>query len=69
MRALLGRVGRIERARLPSDWSVWLPLDDERDDLVRHVVTGEVADPDVVRARDGRDIVVQYVDAADRTGP
>ena len=69
MRALIGRVGRIERARLPSDWSVWLPLDDERDDPVRHAVTGEVADPDAVRTGNGRDIIVRYVDETDRRVP
>ena len=66
---LAGRLRRVERARRPSDWSVWLPLDDERDELVRHTATGEVATPDAVRARNGRDILVRYADEADRGAP
>ena len=66
---LVGRLRRVERARRPSDWSVWLPLDDERDERDRHTATGEVATPDAVRARNGRDIVVRYVDGADWRAP
>ena len=65
MKALIGRVGRIERARRPSDWHVWLPLDDERDDLVRHVRTGEVVARGEVDRRPGLDILVEYVDGPD----
>jgi hypothetical protein len=65
MRALIGRVGRIERARLPSDWSVWLPLDEEHGDgRVRHVRTGEVADRGEVDRRPGRHVRVEYADGA-----
>ncbi len=69
MRTLLGRIARVERSRRPADRSVWFPLDDERDDLVRHADTGEVATPDDVRARNGRDIIVRYVDEAERGAP
>ena len=65
MRTLVGRIERVERGRRSSDWSVWLPLDEEHDDgRVRHVRTGEVGDRGDVDRRPGRHIVVEYVDGA-----
>ncbi len=68
-RDLAGRIERVERRRRPSDWHVWFPLDDERDDLVRNAATGEVATPDVVRVRNGHGIIAEYVDDSDRRAP
>ena len=66
MRALLGRLDRIERELAPTAGvHVWMPADDEADDgRVCHVRTGEmVARADVDR-RPGRHIVVEYGDGA-----
>ena len=68
-RDLAGRIERVERRHRPSDWSVWLPLDDERGDRVRHTAMDEVATPDDVRVRSGHDIIVEYVDDPDRRAP
>jgi hypothetical protein len=66
--SLDGRLRRVERRVGASDRGAWFPLGDERDDLVRHAVTGEVATPDAVRARNGRDVVVQYADGGPSCG-
>ncbi len=60
---LTGRLDSIERRLAPADGvQVWLPVDDERDDLVRDAATGKVLMPAEVRRRGGRCIVVEYVD-------
>ncbi len=60
---LTERLDSIERRLAPADGvQVWLPVDDERNDLVRDTTTGETLAPAEVRRRGGRCIVVEYVD-------
>ena len=63
---LTGRLDSIERRLAPADGvQVWLPVDDERDDRVRNVTTGETLAPAEVGRQAGRHIVVRYVDGED----
>ena len=60
---LTERLDRAERRLAPADGvQVWLPVDDERDDLVRNTTTGETIVLAEMGRRDGRHIVVEYVD-------
>ena len=60
---LTGRIDRIGRRLTPVDGvHIWLPLDDERDDLVRNTTTGEVLALVEVHRRDRGAIVVEYVE-------
>ncbi len=71
-RDLAGRLVRLERDLGPRDgWQVWLPAEDpDRDDgTVTNPATGERATPADVRARPGRHILVEYVDAGEGSGP
>lgn len=63
---LTSRLDIIERRLSPAgDWQVWLPLDDERDDLVHNAASGETLTSSAAARLSGRHIVVTYVDGED----
>jgi len=63
---LAARLDRAERRLAPADAvQVWLPIDDERDNRVRNVTTGETLAPAEVGRQAGWHILVRYVDGED----
>ena len=59
---LTGRVDRLGRRLTPvGGVQVWVPIDDEHDELVPNTTTAEVLAPSEVHRRDRGAVVVEYV--------